>query len=412
MFSSIRLLWVSLILASISCSATAFPHSGVVSLSAGDDNTCALLADHHVACWGGPEVANASFPTDVATISSAIQVASGNRFACVVNQVQEVWCWGANELGQLGDGSTKDRALSPSPIPGFAARRVAARSAHACAVTAPNSDVYCWGSNSKGESGIFDGSVNFVTTPNKTLTTTYSEVGAGNLYGCALLNGVIVVCWGDDHFSQCGNPFVTTDECHSTSVLANDGSSTWLPFESLGGLTVARNSACVLSPEDPPLTNSVACWGDNSRGQVGAAVGATIDHVAAVQFPDSTKLTNVLSLAAGGNFVCAILFDHTIACWGDNTFGQLGNDSFTDDMSQWPLPVQFFGVKLGHITQLAAGDTHICAIAENGSRQEVLCWGNNDKGQLGIGSPDADYHDLPVVAPVDGPIFVDPFEAD
>ena len=418
----IRNLGVATVMLLSTADAFAFPHYGIVQLSAGDGNTCALLADHHVACWGSDYVANSTTPQDVSLVNSAIQVVAGNRFACVINVDQSVWCWGANETGELGDGSKTNRPLLPSAIPTIKGYAIGANSTHACVSSGDFLKPYCWGSNVDYESSldIDDKEVLVPTLPYLDALTPQVQgaIALGRNHTCVENFGrdfgtFNVWCWGDNTVGQCGHepiPFATY--CSPDTVLTHNDAGDDVAFATVGGLSAGGNTACVLSPETTPLKNSVACWGDNSRGQVGASVGSKATRATAVRFPDSTKLSNVLSLAVGGEFACAILEDHTVACWGDNAFGQLGNDTFTDDMWQWPLPVQLFGVKIGNIIQLAAGNTHICAMAEKSARQQILCWGNNDQGQLGTGPADADYHNIPQVVAVDAPIFTDDFERD
>ena len=74
--------------------AHSFPHSGVVQLSAGGYHTCALLADHRIACWGGSgSVAPSSAPTMISGIDNAVSVTGGTDFACALTTDQDVYCW-------------------------------------------------------------------------------------------------------------------------------------------------------------------------------------------------------------------------------------------------------------------------------------------------------------------------------
>jgi alpha-tubulin suppressor-like RCC1 family protein len=141
-------------------------------------------------------------------------------------------------------------------------------------------------------------------------------------------------------------------------------------------------------------------------------------------------------IASGAQHVCALLRDQTIWCWGDNSFGQLGNGTTTND---GPGPVvgisnatavaagafqtcavldggqaaswgadgsgspDYFGISptpktvsgLNAVAALAAGDEHSCAVLGSGT---VQCWGHNDHGQLGTGAPPgAGYHSAAAV---------------
>ncbi len=79
----------------------------------------------------------------------------GRFHACVLVRGGAVLCWGGNAFGQLGDGTTVNRA-TPAPVADLEpVARLAAGSIHTCAVTV-GGRVLCWGSNADGQLG--DGS--------------------------------------------------------------------------------------------------------------------------------------------------------------------------------------------------------------------------------------------------------------
>ncbi|HKN49535.1 MAG TPA: Ig-like domain-containing protein, partial [Actinomycetota bacterium] len=82
-------------------------------------------------------------------------------------------------------------------------------------------------------------------------------------------------------------------------------------------------------------------------------------------------------IAPGAEHTCAVLRDGTVRCWGDNTWGQLGNGS-SDFTSTTPS-----GPVTGIATAIAAssGAEHTCALLQDGT---VRCWGRNDDGRLGV----------------------------
>ncbi len=82
------------------------------------------------------------------------------------------------------------------------------------------------------------------------------------------------------------------------------------------------------------------------------------------------------SVVSGRSHSCAVLKNSSVACWGDNSQGQLGNGSRIS--SSVPVPV----LNLNGVVSLSAGAYHTCAIKDEGS---LYCWGSNDSGQLGIG---------------------------
>jgi alpha-tubulin suppressor-like RCC1 family protein len=121
----------------------------------------------------------------------------------------------------------------------------------------------------------------------------------------------------------------------------------------------------------------VACWGSNSFGQLGN--GAQNDAQTPTQIPG---LDHVVELAAGDSHTCALLADGTIECWGDNSQGQLGRGTFQP--SSVPVAVSTIGVGTAMpAIGIAAGAMHTCAVLADGT---VTCWGDDDQSQLGDGN--------------------------
>ncbi|MCC6528174.1 MAG: hypothetical protein IT373_36340 [Polyangiaceae bacterium] len=129
----------------------------------------------------------------------------------------------------------------------------------------------------------------------------------------------------------------------------------------------------------------VFCWGSNEHGQLGSR---TTDTCALPNFhglpPKEVpcretavavdSLTDVAQIAIGASTACARSNDGTVRCWGENTFGTVGDGTTTDRHA----PVQVPG--LAHVAQIALSSTHACACHDDGT---VDCWGLNFAGQLG-----------------------------
>ena len=106
----------------------------------------------------------------------------------------------------------------------------------------------------------------------------------------------------------------------------------------------------------------------------------------------STPLTvpgvySAKAVAVGEDHACALLLDGTIQCWGNNSYGELGNTG--------TQPVTVSGIH--DAVAVSAGYLYSCALLKAGS---AWCWGLNDAGQLGNGA-DANDRLNPLTTPVE-----------
>jgi alpha-tubulin suppressor-like RCC1 family protein len=85
---------------------------------------------------------------------------------------------------------------------------------------------------------------------------------------------------------------------------------------------------------------AIRCWGDDRYGELGNGTLSTStapDDVTPVSVPG---LGNVSAIAGGGYHTCALLSSGAVDCWGDNTYGELGNGTTTDSST----PVRVTGL--------------------------------------------------------------------
>lgn len=104
-------------------------------------------------------------------------------------------------------------------------------------------------------------------------------------------------------------------------------------------------------------------------------------------------ILDVVDVSAGTQHSCAVDESGTAFCWGINTAGQLGDG--TTEISNLPVRVDMSGV-VGTFTSISAGTTHTCAVTTHATGPKAYCWGNNIYGQLG----DNSYEPSPVPTPV------------
>ena len=118
---------------------------------------------------------------------------------------------------------------------------------------------------------------------------------------------------------------------------------------------------------------TVHCWGGNGYGRVlGYASGPVLKPTAVNGIPVATQVS------VGKVHSCALLGDQTVRCWGNSTQGALGNGS-----SDFNAAGIVTAKGLSKVTAIATSETTNCALK---SDKSLWCWGNNDYGQQGNNS--------------------------
>lgn len=188
--------------------------SGVQAIATGGEHTCALTNGGGVKCWGANDygqLGNNSTsgqyaPVDVSGLASGVVAISAGRFhTCAVTSGGAAKCWGANENGELGDGTNTERHV-PVNVSGLASgvASIAAGYGHTCARTG-GGGVKCWGSNSWGQLGNGSGSDSLVPVDVSGLTSGALSIGVGSDQSCAVVSAGRVLCWGSNQYGQLGN---------------------------------------------------------------------------------------------------------------------------------------------------------------------------------------------------------------
>jgi alpha-tubulin suppressor-like RCC1 family protein len=133
--------------------------------------------------------------------------------------------------------------------------------------------------------------------------------------------------------------------------------------------------------------HSVWCSGENGSGQLGLGM-ITTPLTARVQVIDASgPIMDATSLGAGRSHACALRAGGSVWCWGENSQGQLGNGvPLTPPPTASLVAVQVVKSDMTPLTGISvvrAGEGHSCALDGNGG---MWCWGGNFAGQLGDGS--------------------------
>jgi len=409
-----------------------------VSVDAGAEFTCAVLADGSARCWGanffgqlGRGTTGAGTSQGSAVLGgggsfAARDVATGRAHSCIVRGNGTVSCWGLNQHGQLGDGSTNTVRLTAvnvnplSPLTGAVA--VAAGDSHTCALLA-NGTARCWGTNDSAQLGSAGGPGDSPTPVTVLNLSNAVSLTAGTFHTCALLANGTVSCWGTNFdgqvgqsqtgFFSFGSPVpvagvsnavaIAAGSSHTCALLANGSARCWgsnlngelgrrdcrifgCPANStpdgvasLSGavaITAGLNSTCALRAD-----GTGACWGHGESGELGDGTLVTSRTLIGAPF----ALSGTVAVGAGRVHTCGLAAGGGAFCWGDNSHGQLGDGTTTSRSLPTAVTTRptFLVVPLGRTTQIATGDFHTCALQAHGG---VLCWGDNDFGQLGDGT--------------------------
>ncbi|OQB97264.1 MAG: Regulator of chromosome condensation (RCC1) repeat protein [Verrucomicrobia bacterium ADurb.Bin122] len=157
-----------------------------------------------------------------------------------------------------------------------------------------------------------------------------------------------------------------------------------------GGTGIVDGSANALAagftlgqPYTHALGTVPVAWGDNYHGQLGLGSQDGAAHPVPALVPRTGALAGktVVALAAGLEHSLALCSDGTVAAWGGDSGGQLGNPSLGSPYSSTPVAVDVSGALAGKtVVALAAGYAHSLALCSDG---QVYAWGSNINGQLG-----------------------------
>ncbi len=191
------------------------PDSGstmtAVAVAASHDHTCARFVDGSVRCWGANNfgqlgdgtTTQRTRPTAVTGSGSAVGLVAGYSHTCARLADGSIRCWGANSHGQLGDGTTTQRN-SPVAVSGLTGALDVTVGGHTCARFMGGA-VRCWGSNVYGEIG--DGTTMPRNSPVAAGVTAAVGVAAGLAHTCAWFGDLLgsARCWGSGSWARRGD---------------------------------------------------------------------------------------------------------------------------------------------------------------------------------------------------------------
>jgi hypothetical protein len=325
--------------------------------SFGDGNLCLLDQAHGLSCWGANEYGQLAdgttefraTPVLVEELGNeVVESAMGELHACARQGDGSLWCWGFNGSGQLGDGSYTD-AQSPVHVMDDVGTLAVGQS-HSCAVKTDGS-AWCWGSNAFGQLGA-DRHVHHHSEPQAVL-----RLAAGvarvlsspvSAHTCAIKSDGSAWCWGRNAHGQLGDG-TRVDRIAPVQVSHDELGQT---FDEVTDMCTSRSSTCARRSD-----GSLWCWGGVDRRSLPR-------HLADDVAPGG--------LACGESHTCYVDTDARVWCFGANAHGQLG---IANGNVAVETPQQVPGVDA--VSFVNAGRTHTCATRVDAS---LVCWGR-DPGQ-------------------------------
>ncbi|MEM9453913.1 MAG: DUF4215 domain-containing protein [Myxococcota bacterium] len=353
--------------------------AAIEDLSLGDDFSCALLVNDEIYCWGegadyqlaSGDLIDVTTPALVMDLPAVdlVSIDAGGRGVCAVSAAGARYCWGYSETGNLGIAPINQLELSLVDFSGPVQQVVLSKPEYRGVICGVMGDdtIECSGdstivsgSDFSGAVGLFEPITYHLVTPTPMpLVSDVQGMDIGDGFAC-VRTSVDVQCWGDNSQRQLGQGGTSTVDIPVPNPVMGLGV--------VDEIELGNQFACVRTG------GTVQCWGDNSGLQTGDP-SATTDQSLPVEIPG---LADAVDIDAGEDHACALRATGVVSCWGEDGFGQLGDDDgMTADSSS---PVDVMGLP-GAVTQISLGRDHSCALAGG----EVYCWGRNLYGNLGQG---------------------------
>lgn len=296
-------------------------------------------------------------PDEMNGVANVTATVCGEYYSLILRSDGTVWGCGQNTSGQLGDGSETDRS-TPVQTTGLAStKEIAAGGSHSLALNVDGT-VWAWGRNNHGQLGDTT-TTNRASVVQVDLLTSVKYIAAGGNHSLALKEDGTVWAWGYNEYGQLGDTTIT-DRLSPVQV---------------DGLVNVKAISCGQTHSIALKTNgSVWAWGHNQYGRLGDET--TTDRYSPVQV---SGLSDVIAIAGGEQHSLALKSDGSVWSWGRNLVGQLGVDTSTTGHTA--VPVQVSG--LGSVQRIACGAFHSYATKTDGT---AWTWGANGSGQLGDGT--------------------------
>lgn len=332
----------------------------VAEIAAGSGFTTALKSDGTVWAWGANDAGqlgdgtkvDRAVPGLVAGLRGIIAISTGRDHSLALKADGTVWSWGSNFYGALGDATTINRAtpVQVRALGGVTALSGIARvyaGVSASIAFGTDGGLWVWGKNSSGEYGDGGGTSRFTAIRADSLPRGMTAVALGG-HGLGLATDGSVWSWGSN---------LRGELCRQTEEIARARPVVVPELGEVSSIDVSDHHSLVLKRD-----GTVWACGKGQEGQLGDAKRKT--SAAPVQ---ALGISKVVVVSAGSFYSLALDRDGTVWSWGANAGGQLGDGSLIDRS----VPARISD--LPPIGMIAAGASHGVALAMNGT---VWTWGS------------------------------------
>ena len=206
------------------------------------------------------------------------------------------------------------------------------------------------------------------------------KVSTGDHHSCMLSKGGRLKCWGraDDGVSGLASGYLGEDigddsgEVRAISFLYN---------HSVLDVASGSTHSCAIIKDDP--NNRIDCWGRNGSNQLGLGhtnhIGDQVGEFRDTQVNkspsyDHDTFGNPVSIHARYYTTCVLTDTQRLVCWGQNNKGQLGRNSGDNHGVPGLVELKDSNGDYVNITKVIVGGRHVCAVSD---LNEVFCWGSN-----------------------------------
>lgn len=358
-------------------------------LAASMIHTCLITSDGGLVCWGRFGATVEEFPPTPVVVASDASLRftsiSAGTHTCAISTEQRLYCWGLNLYGELGDGTQLARS-TPTPVAtDIAFAEVGAGVFSTCARTA-GGELYCWGQGDYGHLANGEVPREGTVQPIPTRVSTplrFSQLSPGYMFCGMASSGQTgserVYCWGAR--SGAFDPiYVEPGDCGAFYYMWFVGSPCVSPTPLRGNVQLVSiqrgfgHSSCGLDAE-----GAAYCWGEGTYGTLGnGTAGEGTYAIDPVPVDGGLRFRQVVS---GSAMVCGLTKDGLAYCWGNNFRGQLGIGETPP--VEWGIPITArpLPVAGGHrFVEITVGGAHGCGLTAD---EAVWCWGVGTEGQLG-----------------------------